>query len=169
MPRPKLIIVTGRPGAGKSTLSARLSSEWHLPLLSRDSVKEGLLSALGKSHAEAPEANKQANEAFFSTAEALLKGGVSLIIEAAFQHRLWEVYLEPLRDMADAVFILCDVTKETARERIERRALSDEAHVYFHGKAEAGEYIAPDMGIRLIRVSTEGEVDTNALKKEVFK
>ena len=48
MPKPLLIVVTGRPGAGKTTLAARLSEEWCLPLVSRDRIKEGLVHTEGR-------------------------------------------------------------------------------------------------------------------------
>ncbi len=168
MAKPKLIIVTGRPGAGKTTLSVELSAQWRLPLVSRDGVKEGLLFTLGKGHDDVPDANRTANEAFFRAVKGLLSDGVSLIIEAAFQRRLWEMYLEPLKDLADMTFILCDVSEETARRRIAARAEEDALHSYYHGTAAGGEYVEPDIGIRLIRVDTSEEVDTLALYRQVF-
>ena len=168
MPKPKLVIVTGRPGAGKTTLSERLSREWRLPLMSRDGVKEGLLFTLGKGHGEVPDANKTANEAFFEAVRSLLENGVSLIIEAAFQHRLWKMYLEPFKDVCDMAFILCDAPEEVAALRRAERAKEDGLHAYYHGTAAGGEYEEPHFGVRLIRADTTREVDIGELYREVF-
>lgn len=42
MEQPKLVIVTGRPAAGKSTLAKWLSQELKLPLVSKDNIREVL-------------------------------------------------------------------------------------------------------------------------------
>ena len=45
VPQPLLVLVTGKPGAGKSTLATELSRMQNLglPLLSRDAIKAGLV------------------------------------------------------------------------------------------------------------------------------
>ena len=48
--KPYLIVITGRPGAGKTTLSERLSREWSLPLISRDRIKEGYVHTNHSTH-----------------------------------------------------------------------------------------------------------------------
>jgi dephospho-CoA kinase len=44
---PIIIIVTGRPAAGKSTLAKWLSQELKFPLVSKDSIREQLFDRLG--------------------------------------------------------------------------------------------------------------------------
>lgn len=41
-----LIVISGRPGAGKTTLGKRLSSELHIPFISKDSFKEQLFDSV---------------------------------------------------------------------------------------------------------------------------
>src|SRR4051794_3017127 len=43
----RLVIVSGPPGAGKSTLAGPLAAELALPLLAKDVIKESLFDALG--------------------------------------------------------------------------------------------------------------------------
>jgi len=49
--RPALIIVTGHPGTGKTTLAHQLGETLGLPVFSKDEVKEVLFNALGWSDA----------------------------------------------------------------------------------------------------------------------
>ena len=39
--KPKLIIITGRPGSGKTTLSKKLGRVLYLPVTHSDEIKEG--------------------------------------------------------------------------------------------------------------------------------
>ena len=134
MQKPRLIIVTGRPGAGKTILAAQLSEAWCLPLISRDRIKEGLVHTEGVCHEELPEdANLRATQAFFGTLDYLLSQGISVIAEAAFQHPLWEKGLTPLMAKARLSIIVCRVGAQTALDRFLARGLTDERRTYFHG------------------------------------
>lgn len=42
--RPILIVVTGRPASGKTTLAHILAREIRCPVISRDEIKEGLVN-----------------------------------------------------------------------------------------------------------------------------
>ena len=42
-----LVIVSGPPGAGKTTIARRLASELRLPLIAKDDIKESLFDSLG--------------------------------------------------------------------------------------------------------------------------
>src|SRR5581483_11210270 len=46
MGKPLLVIVNGRPGTGKTTLSKRLAADLHLPVFSRDGLFETLYDTL---------------------------------------------------------------------------------------------------------------------------
>jgi predicted kinase len=90
--RPKCIIVSGRPGSGKTTLAGELSRRLYLPKVSRDEIKEGYVSTFGVKHDQLPEdTNSKVNEIFFATALGLLRSGVSVVLEAAFQHKVWNL------------------------------------------------------------------------------
>ena len=166
MGKPKLIIVTGRPGAGKTTLSERLSREWYLPMVSRDRIKEGYVHTVGKSHDELPEGgNLEATNTFFEALEFMLDHNISCIAEAAFQHKLWSARLEQLKDKADIHILICYVDAQLALDRFLERGLNDPARISFHGDKgvhmykqgimpEPGPYEEPKLDLPTYRVET---------------
>lgn len=130
--RPTLIVVTGRPGAGKSTLAHALARAVRCPLLSRDEIKEGLVHATGELGEPGGEAQRRATDAFFDALAVLLGRGVTVVAEAAFQHQVWAPRLEPLRGSVGVRLVLCDVPPEVARARHVERGLADPARERFH-------------------------------------
>ena len=140
--KPLLLVVTGRPGAGKTTLSERLSREWCLPLLSRDRIKEGYVHTMGVPGDQLPDSgNPETNAAFFDALSLLLDRGVSCIAEAAFQHRLWSLYLPPFLEKADARILICTLDGQSALDRFLERGMADPGRLRFHG----------DKGVRMLQ------------------
>jgi predicted kinase len=130
--RPSLIVVTGRPGAGKSTLGYALARAVRCPLLSRDEIKEGLIHATGELGDPGGEAQRRATDAFFDALSVLLGRGVTVVAEAAFQHHLWAPRLELLQGSARVRLIVCEVPPEVARARHVERGLADPVRERFH-------------------------------------
>ena len=63
---PYLIVVTGEPGAGKTTFAKALAGEACLPLICRDQIKEGCVHTWERSSLPVPEdANLIATKLFF--------------------------------------------------------------------------------------------------------
>ncbi|WP_433680526.1 hypothetical protein [Nocardia sp. CA-119907] len=58
---------------------------------------------------------------FFATVELLLRAGVTVVAEAAFQDQLWRPGLEPLRDLAAIRIVHCAVDPAIAMTRIHQR------------------------------------------------
>jgi predicted kinase len=109
MAKPLLIVVTGRPASGKTTLSRILAREIKCPLLSRDEFKEGYINSFQSHHNDlAATAAMDIYDTFFQTIELLLSKKISLVAEAAFQHKLWHPKLIPLANTADIRIIVCD-------------------------------------------------------------
>jgi len=151
--RPALVVVSGPPGAGKTTLAHRLAREIGCPAICRDEIKEGMVHAAGGTFTAAPgdELTRRTLPAFFQVLELLLTAGVTTVAEAAFQHHVWHPHLRPLRAIADLRVLQCHVTAETARTRIHHRPRR--AHADAHA-------ITPDAFERLHLGVPELNVDT---------
>jgi len=114
MRQPALIVVAGRPGAGKTTLAHALARAVRCPAVCRDEIKEGLVCTAG---GDGGDLQLRATDAFFEALALLLGRGVTVVAEAAFQHGVWAPRLEPLLAAARVRIVLCEVDLELARAR----------------------------------------------------
>ena len=169
-PKPRCVIVTGRPGAGKSTLAAKLGRALWMPVVSRDEVKEGYVNTFGVKHDQLPpETNGVATDFFFRIVEQYLANQISIVIEAAFQHPLWASRLAPIEQLSRPTFVICDVPGDVAASRHLQRGLNDANREWYHGDkrveiyrstgeiAPASEYQTPNFDWPTLYVDTSGE------------
>lgn len=123
---PLLVIVTGAPGAGKSTLAVRLGAALHLPVLMKDTIKEVLLDSLGApTRARSGELSRASYTVLSVVAGAVLASGIGVVVEANYRRGVSEPELRPLLEHARGVQTLCT----TRRDVIERR---------YHERTDAG-------------------------------
>jgi len=132
MNAPSLIVITGRPGAGKTTLAYTVARMIRCPTLIRDELKEGFVIT-GHDLPPHTNINGLVSETFFQAMELLLRNGITVVAEAAFQHHVWQPKLEPLQAQAHIRIVVCAVDPTLARGRIIQRGLTDPERIRFHG------------------------------------
>jgi predicted kinase len=119
MSLPTLIVVSGPPGSGKTTLAHAIAGAVGCPAICRDEIKEGMVHATpGFTPGTGDELTMRTLPAFFGVVELLLIAGATTVAEAAFQDRVWRPHLEPLRNLARIRLVHCTVDAEVAFGRI---------------------------------------------------
>jgi predicted kinase len=137
MKRIHLIVVTGLPATGKTTLARALARRHSALLLAKDTIKEPLLDVLGAADAAASRALSDASFAvLFAMARELVGSGCDLVLEGNFRPGQHE---EPLRALfaphIAGAQILCRVPDSVRRARLIARA-ADPARHAGHQNAE---------------------------------
>jgi hypothetical protein len=141
-----------------------------MPVISRDEMKEGYVNTYGVKHDQLPpDTNAKVSELFFGIVNQYLAGQISVVIEAAFQHKVWEPRLPKIIELASPLIVLCSVDSEVAARRHLQRGLENPNREFYHGDKrvahyrETGEisppesYTAPKFHLPTIQISTDGE------------
>lgn len=129
--RPLLLIVTGPPAAGKTTLARRLAADVRLPLFTKDLFKEALHDRLGGSdRAASMELGLAAYDLLYVVAEAELAAGRSLLVEANFRPAVSGGYFLDIlrRRPALAVQVHCTAAPAVLAARYRARGETGDRH-----------------------------------------
>jgi predicted kinase len=128
---PALIVVTGAPGSGKSTVAVPLAERLRLPLIAKDELKETLWDQLGPGDRDVFHAYGRASYALmFLVARMLLRSGGSAVVEGNFTPEWAAEELEQLRAETPFRFVqvLCLADPARCIARYRERAVSDARH-----------------------------------------
>jgi predicted kinase len=144
--RPTLVIVSGAPGSGKTTLAHRLALDLRLPLLSKDELKEALADAMGVPP-DVPASMRLGAGAYamlYLVAQQLLQARIGLIIESNFRRGVSEKELRPLLAWSDPGLIHCAAAPEVVLRRYAERPASEDRHPA-HLDAQRAAALADDL------------------------
>lgn len=125
----RVIVVTGLPGTGKSTLARELGRRYRLPVLAKDFIKESLLDVLGA--ADAAHSRKLSDASFatmFRLAREWVHEGHSFILEGNFRPGEHEAALGDALASALISQILCRVPEAERLARLAAREADPTRH-----------------------------------------
>jgi predicted kinase len=122
MARPTLVVVSGPPGTGKTSLAHAIAQAVRCPAVCRDELKEGMVHAHGGGFeaAAGDPLTQRTLPLFFNVLRLLLEADVTVVAEAAFQDRLWRPGLEPLAELAELRIVQCRVDAVVAHQRYQQ-------------------------------------------------
>jgi predicted kinase len=131
MKKPLLIIISGPPCTGKTTLGKKIAEEFNLPFISKDDIKESLFDSLGWNDREwSKKIGIASYQILYYYLEMLLKSGRSFIVESNFKPEFDNPKLNSLSQKYDfrPLQIQCRTNGEILFERFKKRVESGERH-----------------------------------------
>lgn len=141
MPNVSVILVTGLPGAGKTTLARELASRYRMALIAKDFIKEPLLDVLGARDAAHSRVLSDASFAsLFRVARELRLCGVSCLLEGNFRAGEHDAAFRDAVGAARVAQVLCRVSESERAERLRTRAKDPSRHPGHH----VGEQLSVD-------------------------
>lgn len=132
---PTLIVVSGPPASGKTTLAHALAQAIHCPAICRDEIKEGLVGGT-EPETFVPELGDAANQAatavFFDVVHLMVQRSVTVVAEAAFQHHRWAPWITRWSEAANIRIVNCEADVAVTRQRRVRRWRDEPWRRRFH-------------------------------------
>jgi predicted kinase len=169
--KPQLIITTGRPAAGKSTLAQWLSKELGIPVISKDRVREVLFDELGwKDRKWAQLLGRTSIDIMFYFAEMQLQAGCSLILDNSFEPSISVPRFQALQTKygVETIQIVCNSDRDTLFNRFRERTKTGNRHPG-HGDEDVLEelciYLAKEQSLMMDIGGSIIEIDTTDFSK----
>lgn len=131
MKQPVLIIVSGPPTTGKTTLAKAIAQKFNLPLITKDNLKEILFDTIGWKDREW---SKKLGAASFVLMhyflDSIMSIGQSIIIEGNFKPEFETQYIKDrlLKFNYQSLQIMCQCDGQILFERFKKRSESGQRH-----------------------------------------
>lgn len=124
-PKPPLVIVSGAPASGKTTLAPLLAERLPLPLLAKDRLRQIFRDAFDANTLE--DVRRLLDPGFvvfYELIAELLRAGVGVVAECNFHRGISEPELKPVAALGTPVIVHCQVDRAlSVRRFVERHRL----------------------------------------------
>lgn len=166
----RIVLISGLPGAGKTTIARPLAKALGFALLAKDDIKEALYTAMGGEAGDV-EFSRRMSAAAMEVLWAVARHCPAVVLEANFRTRSETERGRVQALGGNAVEVHCRIPVETAMRRFADRA-REERHHAAHPLREMtaeqmGEYAEPFALGPVIEVETSGPVDLEALVRRI--
>jgi len=140
-PQPLVLIVSGPPCTGKTTLARRLAASFALPLMTKDTIKESLFETLGtdcrqsaSDRAWSKRLGGASMELLYVYVESQLAAGRSCVVEGNFIAAFGTPAFRRLQERYPflPIQVNCVADPSVLAARFRERALSGERHPGHH-------------------------------------
>lgn len=171
MVKSRLVVVSGLPASGKTTVGTVLSEMLKVPLIDKDAILEALFDSLGcPDRDERRRLSRASDEVLYTLAEAS---------QASVVVNWWDHETAPdrLRGIASSIVeVFCDCPVEVAAARFERRRRHPGHHDASRSPEEVTDgvrrmretFLGP-LGVGdLVRVDTVGPLDADSVTAQVL-
>lgn len=131
MANPLLLLVSGPPGSGKTTLGEKIAHDLKMPFFNKDGIKETLFDTLGWSDREwSRQLGIASARLLFHYIERQLAAGQSVVAESAFQAAYDAPRLPALREQFHCRVLEahCTAAPDVLLARVLERAQSRQRH-----------------------------------------
>lgn len=129
--RVSLIVVSGPPASGKTTISAEIGRQFSLPVFNKDGIKEALMDSLGYMDREwSVRLGIVSMDILFLFTERQLQAGRSAIVESTFQQNFERPKFKVLQRKYnfELIEVYCYADRETLVSRFMSRAKDGNRH-----------------------------------------
>jgi predicted kinase len=163
LPKPPLVIVSGAPASGKTTLSRLLADRLPLPLLAKDRLRGVFFDAFNDETREVSRPLVAPTFVVYSELiSELLRAGVGVVAECNYHRGISEPELRPVAALGTPVIIHCETDRELSYRRFRERtalALPERRYAFDHDRvAEIEQGRVPDAWARAEPVEIDAPV-----------
>jgi predicted kinase len=176
MNKSTMIIISGLPCTGKTTIGKRIAEKFNLPMISKDHIKESLFNSLGIRDREwSKKLGMATYPILYYFCEENLKAQKSFIVESNFSPQFDTQKMLKLKKeyLENVLIIQCECEGETLFDRFKQRSESGERHAghvdhlnyeEFKESLLSGRIDILDIGASVIKVNTTN-IDDIELKE----